>query len=166
MCIEYVLHVYIYLLCDILLSILYPFNLFHLGVFRIVSGVLHFGNMQFKQERSSDQALLTDNTVAQKIAKLFSLSVTDFTKALLKPKIKTGREFTVKSQTKAQVEFSCQALAKAMYERLFKWIVSRINKSLDRSLRSGSSFIGILDIAGFEIFKVSQTSLSASAFAS
>ena len=73
------------------------------GVFRIVSGVMHFGNMQFKQERSSDQALLTDNTVAQKIAKLFGLSVTDFTKALLKPKIKTGREFTVKSQTKAQV---------------------------------------------------------------
>ena len=124
------------------------------GVFRVVSGVLHFGNMQFKQERSSDQALLTDNTVAQKIAKLFGISVTDFTKALLKPKIKTGREFTVKSQTKAQVEFSCQALAKAMYERLFKWIVARINKSLDRSLRTGSSFIGILDIAGFEIFKV------------
>lgn len=110
--------------------------------------------MQFKQERSSDQALLVDNTVAQKIAKLFGLSVTDFTKALLKPKIKTGREFTVKSQTKAQAEFSCQALAKAMYERLFKWIVARINKSLDRSLRTGSSFIGILDIAGFEIFKV------------
>ena len=124
------------------------------GVFRVVSGVLHFGNMQFKQERSSDQALLVDNTVAQKIAKLFGLSVTDFTKALLKPKIKTGREFTVKSQTKAQAEFSCQALAKAMYERLFKWIVARINKSLDRSLRTGSSFIGILDIAGFEIFKV------------
>ena len=112
--------------------------------------------MQFKQERSSDQALLTDNTVAQKIAKLFGLSVTDFTKALLKPKIKTGREFTVKSQTKVQVEFSCQALAKAMYERLFKWIVARINKSLDRSLRTGSSFIGILDIAGFEIFKVKK----------
>lgn len=127
---------------------------FQTGVFRVVSGVLHFGNMQFKQERSSDQALLVDNTVAQKIAKLFGLSVTDFTKALLKPKIKTGREFTVRSQTKAQVEFSCQALAKAMYERLFKWIVARINKSLDRSLRTGSSFIGILDIAGFEIFKV------------
>lgn len=53
-----------------------------------------------------------------------------------------------------QVEFSCQALAKAMYERLFKWIVQRINKSLDRSMGSGTSFIGILDIAGFEIFKV------------
>ena len=53
-----------------------------------------------------------------------------------------------------QVEFSSQALAKALYERLFKWMVTRINRSLDRSLKQGSSFIGILDIAGFEIFKV------------
>ena len=110
--------------------------------------------MQFQQDDSSDQALLTDNTVAQKIAKLLGLSVTDFTKALLKPKIKTGREFTVKSQTKAQVEFSCQALAKATYDRLFKWIVARINKSLNRFLHMDSRFIGILDISGFEIFKV------------
>ena len=54
-----------------------------------------------------------------------------------------------------QVEFSSEALSKAQYERLFKWLVSRINKTLDRTSRKGSSFIGILDIAGFEIFKVS-----------
>ena len=117
--------------------------------------MLHFGNLQFKQERNSDQAILTDNSVAQKICKLLGIPVTDFTKALLKPKIKTGREFTVRSQNKAQVEFSTQALAKALYERLFKWIVQRVNKALDRSFRSGANFIGILDIAGFEIFKVS-----------
>ena len=53
-----------------------------------------------------------------------------------------------------QVEYSAQALAKALYERLFKWIVARVNKSIDRSMRLGARFIGILDIAGFEIFKV------------
>ena len=53
-----------------------------------------------------------------------------------------------------QVEFATQALAKAIYERLFKWIVYRINRSLDRAKRTGVSFIGILDIAGFEIFQV------------
>lgn len=72
-------------------------------MFKVVSAVLHFGNMVFKQERSSDQAMLSDNTVAQKISKLLGMSVTDFTKALLKPRIKTGREFTVKSQSKPQV---------------------------------------------------------------
>lgn len=53
-----------------------------------------------------------------------------------------------------QAEFSCEALAKALYERMFKWMVHRINRSLDRTKRDGASFIGILDIAGFEIFKV------------
>ena len=126
------------------------------AVFKVVSAVLHFGNLEFKQERNSDQALLPDNTVAQKICKLLGMSVTDYTKALLKPKIKTGREFTVRSQNKTQAEFSCMALAKALYERLFKWVVARINKSLDRTVHDRSSFIGILDIAGFEIFKVSE----------
>lgn len=40
------------------------------SIFRIVSSVLLFGSMQFKQERNSDQATLPDNTVAQKIAHL------------------------------------------------------------------------------------------------
>lgn len=132
---------------------LLPLPLPPLAIFRVVSSVLHFGNMEFKQERSSDQALLPDNTVAQKICKLMGMSVTEFTKALLKPKIKTGREFTVRAQSKTQVEFSCMALSKAIYERMFKWIVARVNKTLDRSVHSRASFIGILDIAGFEIFK-------------
>jgi myosin heavy subunit len=54
--------------------------------------------------------------------------------------------------TDLQVEFAVDALSKAMYERLFKWLVMRINRSLDCHRRQALSFIGILDIAGFEIF--------------
>lgn len=46
-----------------------------------------------------------------------------------------------------------EAISKTIYERMFKWLVQRINKSLDRTKRQGASFIGILDIAGFEIFQ-------------
>ena len=65
-----------------------------------------------------------------------------------------------------KVEFAVEAIAKAIYERMFKWIVQRINKSLDRSKRQGASFIGILDIAGFEIFQVrfQEISLTLKAF--
>lgn len=56
-----------------------------------------------------------------------------------------------------------EALAKATYERLFRWLVHRINKALDRTKRQGASFIGILDIAGFEIFEV-QGDIPAQAF--
>lgn len=51
-----------------------------------------------------------------------------------------------------------EAISKTIYERMFKWIVQRINRSLDRTKRQGASFIGILDIAGFEIFQVDVSS--------
>ena len=65
-----------------------------------------------------------------------------------------GREYVTKAQTKDEVDFVVEALSKAVYEKLFQWIVARVNKSLDKTTRKGSSFIGILDIAGFEIFEV------------
>lgn len=126
------------------------------ALFRVVSAVMLFGNMAFKQERNSDQATLPDNTVAQKVAHLLGLSVTEMTKAFLKPKIKVGRDFVTKAQTKEQVEFAVEAIAKACYERMFRWLVNRINRSLDRTKRQGASFIGILDMAGFEIFDLNS----------
>jgi len=126
------------------------------SIWRVISGTMLFGNMEFKQERNSEQAVLPDNTVAQKVAHLFGINVNDLVKGLMKPRIKVGRDFVVKAQTKEQVEFAVEALSKATYERLFKWIVTRINRSLDRTKRQGASFIGILDIAGFEIFELNS----------
>lgn len=126
------------------------------AIFRIVSAVMLFGSMQFKQERNSDQATLPDNTVAQKVAHLLGLGVTEMTKAFLKPRIKVGRDFVTKAQTKEQVEFAVEAISKACYERMFRWLVNRINRSLDRTKRQGASFIGILDMAGFEIFELNS----------
>ena len=70
---------------------------------KVVSAVLSFGNMEFKKERNSDQAILPDNTVAQQICSLLNINIVDFTKALLKPKIKVGRDYVHKAQTKEQV---------------------------------------------------------------
>jgi len=53
-----------------------------------------------------------------------------------------------------QVVYAVGALAKATYDRMFKWLVARINKTLDTKL-ARQFFIGVLDIAGFEIFDVS-----------
>ena len=48
---------------------------------------------------------------------------------------------------------SASALAKSIYGNLFDWLVARINKSLAAGGAGGGTFIGILDIFGFEIFK-------------
>uniref|UniRef100_A0A8C9P0K0 Myosin heavy chain 11 n=1 Tax=Spermophilus dauricus TaxID=99837 RepID=A0A8C9P0K0_SPEDA len=125
-----------------------------LAILKVVSSVLQLGNIVFKKERNTDQASMPDNTAAQKVCHLVGINVTDFTRAILTPRIKVGRDVVQKAQTKEQADFAIEALAKATYERLFRWILSRVNKALDKTHRQGASFLGILDIAGFEIFEV------------
>ncbi|XP_061741310.1 myosin-9-like isoform X2 [Nerophis ophidion] len=127
-----------------------------IGMLKVVSSVLQLGNMTFKKERHTDQASMPDNTTAQKVSHLMGMNVTDFTRAILSPRIKVGRDYVQKAQTQEQAEFAVEALAKATYERMFRWLVMRINKALDKTKRQGASFIGILDIAGFEIFELNS----------
>ncbi|XP_046502202.1 myosin-9 [Equus quagga] len=127
-----------------------------MGLLRVISGVLQLGNIVFKKERNTDQASMPDNTAAQKVSHLLGINVTDFTRGILTPRIKVGRDYVQKAQTKEQADFAIEALAKATYERMFRWLVLRINKALDKTKRQGASFIGILDIAGFEIFDLNS----------
>uniref|UniRef100_A0AAR2K967 Myosin-9 n=1 Tax=Pygocentrus nattereri TaxID=42514 RepID=A0AAR2K967_PYGNA len=127
-----------------------------MSLLKVVSAVLQLGNMSFKKERNSDQASMPDDTAAQKVCHLLGMSVTDFSRAILSPRIKVGRDYVQKAQTQEQAEFAVEALAKATYERMFRWLVARINKALDKTKRQGASFIGILDIAGFEIFELNS----------
>ncbi|CAH8582992.1 unnamed protein product [Schistosoma turkestanicum] len=126
------------------------------AIFRVISAVLHLGNLEFRQERNSDQATLPDHSVAEKVSHLLGISLNDMVKAFLKPRIKVGKDLVSKAQTKTQVEFAVEAISKSIYERLFLWLVARINKTLDKTRRPGASFVGILDIAGFEIFQTNS----------
>nr|XP_061805157.1 myosin-9-like isoform X3 [Nerophis lumbriciformis] len=127
-----------------------------IGMLKVVASVMQLGNMSFKKERHTDQASMPDNTAAQKVCHLMGMNVTDLTRAILTPRIKVGRDYVQKAQTQEQAEFAVEALAKATYERMFRWLVMRINKALDKTKRQGASFIGILDIAGFEIFELNS----------
>lgn len=59
----------------------------------------------------------------------------------------------VSSKSPAQVTNAVGALAKSVYEKMFLWMVIRINEMLDTK-QPRQFFIGVLDIAGFEIFDV------------
>uniref|UniRef100_H3CRL6 Myosin, heavy chain 14, non-muscle n=1 Tax=Tetraodon nigroviridis TaxID=99883 RepID=H3CRL6_TETNG len=128
----------------------------NISMLKVISAVLQFGNISFLKEKHHDQASMPDNTAAQKLCHLLGINVLEFTRAILTPRIKVGREYVQKAQTKEQADFAVEALAKATYERLFRWLVHRINRALDRRQRQGASFIGILDIAGFEIFQLNS----------
>ncbi|KAI9209032.1 P-loop containing nucleoside triphosphate hydrolase protein, partial [Polychytrium aggregatum] len=128
----------------------------HMDYFRVIASVLHLGNIQVAPDRE-DQAKLVESsqTVVEKICHVLGISVAEFTKGLLKPKVKAGREWVVQSRNCDQVMYSIEALARAIYERMFADLVDRINRSIETSA-SKTAFIGVLDIAGFEIFELNS----------
>jgi len=70
--------------------------------------------------------------------------------------IKTNEEIVTVPNTKVQAVDTRDALCKALYGRLFDWIVARINESFTSSASQQKNFIGILDIFGFEFFETNS----------
>lgn len=130
-----------------------------MSILQTIAGVLHLGNITvIKESLRGDQAALpqgAEDAVA-KACKLLGIDPTAFTKALLHPRVKAGHEWVEKAQTPEQARLSIDALAKGIYERSFGDLVARINRQLDRTSSMHAAddtfFIGVLDIAGFEIF--------------
>ncbi|XP_061115074.1 myosin-7-like [Conger conger] len=122
------------------------------GCYKIVGAIMHFGNMKFKQRQREEQAETDGTESADKASYLMGISSADLIKGLLHPRVKVGNEYIVKGQTVDQVNYAVGALAKATYDRMFIWLVGRINRTLYTALPR-QYFIGVLDIAGFEIFE-------------
>ncbi|XP_016527122.1 myosin heavy chain, fast skeletal muscle-like [Poecilia formosa] len=121
------------------------------NIYKLTGAVMHHGNMKFKQKQREEQAEPDGTEVADKIAYLMGLNSADMLKALCYPRVKVGNEMVVKGQTVPQVNNAVSALCKSVYEKMFLWMVVRINEMLDTK-QPRSYFIGVLDIAGFEIF--------------
>ncbi|XP_074745688.1 myosin heavy chain, skeletal muscle, adult-like [Strix uralensis] len=121
------------------------------AIYKLTGAVMHYGNLKFKQKQREEQAEPDGTEVADKAAYLMGLNSADLLKALCYPRVKVGNEFVTKGQTVEQVNNSVGALAKAVFEKMFLWMVIRINQQLDTK-QPRQYFIGVLDIAGFEIF--------------
>ncbi|KAM6376645.1 myosin-1B-like isoform 2-T3 [Pluvialis apricaria] len=121
------------------------------AIYKLTGAVMHYGNLKFKQKQREEQAEPDGTEVADKAAYLMGLNSAELLKALCYPRVKVGNEYVTKGQTVEQVNNAVGALAKAVYERMFLWMVVRINQQLDTK-QPRQYFIGVLDIAGFEIF--------------
>ncbi|TFJ97332.1 Complement C1q subcomponent subunit A [Platysternon megacephalum] len=121
------------------------------GVYKLTGAIMHFGNMKFKQKQREEQAEPDGTEDADKSAYLMGLNSADLLKGLCHPRVKVGNEYVTKGQNVQQVYYSIGALAKSVYEKMFGWMVTRINNTLETK-QPRQYFIGVLDIAGFEIF--------------
>uniref|UniRef100_A0A672M0B8 Myosin-7-like n=1 Tax=Sinocyclocheilus grahami TaxID=75366 RepID=A0A672M0B8_SINGR len=121
------------------------------GIYKLIGAIMQYGNMKFKQKQREEQAEADGTEDADKSAYLMGLNSADLIKALCHPRVKVGNEWVTKGQNVQQVYYAIGALSKSVYEKMFLWMVVRINQSLDTK-QPRQYFIGVLDIAGFEIF--------------
>jgi myosin heavy chain 6/7 len=125
-------------------------------LYKNVAGIMHMGEMKFKQRPREEQAEVDTDTDAQNAAHCFGINHEEFLKALTKPRVRVGTEWVNKGQNLEQVSWAVSGLAKAIYARMFRWLIERCNKTLDARAIERKYFIGVLDIAGFEIFDLNS----------
>merc|ERR1719208_211972 len=124
--------------------------------YMLTAAVMTAGGIVYIQKGRDDQAELekvTPDTFAGKMAALCGVDANALFKAFCKPRIKVGTEWVTKGQTVEQATGATAGIARAIFDRIFKWLIIKCNDTLiDASLKK-ANFCAVLDIAGFEIFE-------------
>jgi len=127
-----------------------------LNMYKNCAGIMHMGEMKFKQRPREEQAEVDTEDDAKNASHCFGIDHEAFLNALTKPRVRVGNEWVRKGQNLDQVSWAVSGLAKALYARQFRWLISRCNKTLDQRAIERKMWIGVLDIAGFEIFDLNS----------
>uniref|UniRef100_A0A8C1KV93 Myosin VAb n=1 Tax=Cyprinus carpio TaxID=7962 RepID=A0A8C1KV93_CYPCA len=126
-----------------------------MGLFQILSAILHLGNVEVKERGSSSCGISDESGHLAVFCDLTEVSYESMAHWLCHKKLKTATEILNKPVTRLEATNGRDALAKHIYAKLFSWIVSQVNKALSTSSKP-HSFIGVLDIYGFETFEVNS----------
>ncbi|KAH7637558.1 hypothetical protein HUG17_8662 [Dermatophagoides farinae] len=124
------------------------------GMFAIIAAILHLGNVGFFDE-DDGKTIISNMKPVMTISKLLQCDVELLKQALVNRTIEARDEMMMTGLTRDQAIYARDALAKAIYQRLFVWLVSRLNNSLHSKRRQDKrkTVMGLLDIYGFEIFE-------------
>lgn len=125
-------------------------------IFRILAALLHLGNTEIGATRT-DAILPQDEPSLFIAAKLLGIDLAEFRKWTVKKQIVTRGEKIVSNLSQAQAIVVRDSVSKYIYSCLFDWLVDQLNTSLALGSEAArKSMIGVLDIYGFERFKVNS----------
>merc|ERR1712060_545859 len=120
--------------------------------YKLTAAIMACGEIKFVQKGRDDQAEMGDVAFPKKVAELYGCDFNELFKAFCKPKIKVGTEWVTKGQTLEQAHTGVGGIARATFDRIFKWLIIKCNDTLiDKSMKK-ANFCAVLDIAGFEMF--------------
>ena len=124
--------------------------------YMLTAAVMTCGGIEFKTKGRDDQAeceLTGPETYPGKVAALTGVDAFAMIKAFCKPRIKVGTEWVTKGQTCEQATNAVGGIGRAIYDRVFKWLIEKCNDTLIDPTLKKANFCAVLDIAGFEIFE-------------
>ncbi|XP_012567542.1 myosin-12 isoform X2 [Cicer arietinum] len=128
------------------------------AIFRVVAAILHLGNIDFVKGNEVDSSKLKDEKSLihlRTVAELLMCDEKSLEDSLCQRVIVTPDGNITKPLDPDAASLSRDALAKTVYSRLFDWIVDKINSSIGQD-SNAVSLIGVLDIYGFESFKINS----------
>ncbi|KAF2823642.1 hypothetical protein CC86DRAFT_371887 [Ophiobolus disseminans] len=122
-------------------------------IWRLLAGILHIGDVKITATRT-DSNLSPDEPALVKATRLLGIDANSFAKWTVKKQLITRGEKIVSNLTQQQAVVVRDSVAKFIYSSLFDWLVERTNESLatEQVLMEAKTFIGVLDIYGFEHF--------------
>ena len=124
--------------------------------YMLTAAVMSCGGIEFKTKGRDDQAeceLIGPETFPGKVAATLGVDAFALIKAFCKPRIKVGTEWVTKGQTCDQATGAVGGIARAVFDRVFKWLIEKCNDTLIDPTLKKCNFCAVLDIAGFEIFE-------------
>ena len=111
----------------------------------------------FFQALTDDQADIRTPDEVELVARLLGCDKEELTQALLTTKITVAKDTVTKFKSKFKAQDDTDALSKYLYGKMFDFLLVRINKTLAPLMGAASqSFIGVLDIFGFEVFQTNR----------
>jgi myosin-1 len=119
------------------------------SIFRVLGTILHLGEIKF-QPGSGDECTISNKDTLQYVAELMGVEITDLERALLWKKLEMSNEVVNVPQDIQQCTNSRDAIAKALYDKLFNFVVDSVNRAFGE--KKYALMLGVLDIYGFEIF--------------
>ncbi|XP_078108459.1 unconventional myosin-Va isoform X2 [Sander vitreus] len=128
---------------------------YQMGLFQVLAAILHLGNVEIKDKDSDSSLIPPNNRHLMAFCELVGVTYQDMAQWLCHRKLKTATETYIKTLPRLQATNARDALAKHIYAKLFNWIVEHVNKALITNIKQ-HSFIGVLDIYGFETFEINS----------
>lgn len=121
------------------------------NVLSIIAGLMRLGNISIEFDADNDIVTVTKDDNLASAAELLRLDRKQLISWLTYRVIETHNETFHKPMELEEAIALRKTMIQTVYERMFNWLVGKINESIIGS--TGQLFIGILDIFGFEIFQ-------------